>query len=71
VLELHGRPRGVELLEDLLHTHLLDSLVHNVLHFILVLVQIQRQQVGQGRLVIYVNFTCTRAKARRINDAIA
>jgi len=52
VLELHGRPRGVELLEDLLHTHLLDSLVHNVLHFILVLVQIQRQQVGQGRLVI-------------------
>ena len=45
VLELHSGPGGVELLEHLLHAHLLDGLVHDVLHLVLELVQVQRQQI--------------------------
>jgi len=65
VLKLHRRPGGVELLQDFLHAHLLDGLVHNVLHLVLVLVKIQRQQVGQGRLVVQrkLHLQCTRDTA--------
>ena len=52
VLELHRSPSGVEFLQHLLHAHLFDGLVHDVLHLVLVLVQIQRQKVRQRRLVV-------------------
>lgn len=52
VLELHRGPGRVELLEHLLHAHLLHRLVHDVLHLVLELVQVEGQKVGESRLVV-------------------
>jgi len=52
MFEFHRRPRRMQLFEHLLHAHLLDRFVHDVLDLILKLVQVQRQQIGQRRLVI-------------------
>jgi len=41
MFEFHRRPSSVEFLQNLLHAHLLDGLVDDVLHLILVLVKIQ------------------------------
>ena len=40
-------------LEHLLHGHFLHRLVHNVLHLVLELVQVQRQQVGQRGVLVH------------------
>ena len=53
VLELHRRPRRVQLLQYLLHAHLLHRLVHDVAHLVLEVVQVQRQQVGERRRLVH------------------
>ena len=50
VVELHGGPDDIELLEHPLHGHLLDGLVHDVVDLVLEVVQVQAEQVGKGRV---------------------
>ena len=53
VLKLHRRPRHVQLLQHLLHAHLLDGLVDDAEHVVLEVVQVEREQVGQRRLLVH------------------
>jgi len=53
VVELHDRPRCVQIPQDLLHGHLLDGLVDDVFYLLLAFVQIQAQQFGQRRFVVH------------------
>ena len=51
VLELHGRPRDLQLLEHPLHRHLLDGLVNDVVDLVLEVVKVQAQEIGQAERV--------------------
>lgn len=51
VLELERRPGRVELLEHLLHAHLLRRLLNDVVDLVLEVVEVQSQEVRQSRLL--------------------
>ena len=53
IVELHVLPVGFEIAEQLLHAHLLARLVHDAVHLVLEVVQVQAQQVGQRRVVAH------------------
>ena len=53
MLEVHGRPDDLQLFEHPLHGHFLDCLVDDVVHLVLEVVQVQVQQVGQGRVLAH------------------
>ena len=56
MLKLHGGPRNVELLQDLLHTHLLHRLIYDVPHLLFKVMQVERQQVGKCCVLIHCEF---------------
>ena len=56
VSKLHGGPGGVQLLQDLLHAHLLDGLVHDATHLVLKVVQVEGQEVGERCRLVHDEF---------------
>ena len=55
-------PSGVELREDFLHPHLLNSLVYDPSHLFFKAVQVQLQQVSQSGFLLtekYISILCT------------
>lgn len=55
-IKLHHTPSCVQISQNLLHRHLLNSFVDDVLNFLLALVQIQSQQLAQSRFCVHDEF---------------
>ena len=53
IVEVEFLPDILKIVQQLLHSHLLARLVHNVVYFVLKVVEVEAEQVGQGRLVTH------------------
>ena len=53
IIKVEFLPDILKIVQQLLHSHLLARLVHNVVHFVLKVVEVEAEQVGQGRLVTH------------------